>query len=657
MNAEQIARALGGARRVGDGWLAHCLAHDDRTPSLALNDSPDGKVLIHCHAGCSQADVIAGLKARGLWSAGATAQGSPQIVATYPYDDESGKVLYEVVRFEPKDFRQRRPDGHGGWIWNLNGVRRVMYRLPGLLENGARKTIFVVEGEKDADRLAELGFVATTNCGGAGKWRDEYNKHFSGAHGAILPDNDRPGEDHARHVARELLSVAKTVRIVRLPGLSEKGDVSDWLAAGGTREKLIELVASTPALTADALDKLPKSLGRLASEIKPEAVDWLIDGYIPLAKLTLIAGDPGEGKTLVTADLAARVTTGAAWPDGRRCADGGVLILSAEDGAADTILPRLIAAGADRRKVRVVGVEDDLDALSDGVKELESVIAAERVRLVVIDPLNSFLGDNINPHQDASVRRALKPLATLAARTGAAVIVIFHLNKDGGKDGKAALYRPTGSIGFVAASRAAFLLAPNPTNANEKVLAPLKFNLGPKPPSWAFTIIEVKIEAATEPIKTARIEWTGETDLAADALTGRPPGKSDDGKLDQAMAFLHGILSEGAKPHRAIIEGKRANGITEATLRRARERLGVISFQPKSKTGKRGSAGWLWRLPGGAGESDAQPPGDEQVNPEPPTTGEKGTQKQGIFARESDDHESGDHRDDQVNPGAFEDLE
>ena len=115
------------------------------------------------------------------------------------------------------------------------------------------------------------------------------------------------------------------------------------------------------------------------------------------------------------------------------------------------------------------------------------------------------------------------------------------------------------------------------------------------------------------------------------------------------------MLADGAKAHRVVVEGARANGIADATLQRARERLRIIPFQARGKTGKRGSTGWLWRLPGGASESDAQPLGDDQVNPEPPATGEKGAQKQAIFARQSDDHKSGDHSDDQVNPGRSED--
>src|SRR5579875_3111937 len=166
-----------------------------------------------------------------------------QPVAVYPYTDEDGVVLFEVVRFEPKDFRQRQPDGQGGWIWNLDHVRRVPFRLPQLLAaNGC--TVHVVEGEKDVLALEKLGLVATCNPGGAGKWRQDFAQYFRGADVLILPDNDAPGEAHARQVAANLQPVAARVRIVRLPGLGPKEDVSNWIARGGTAAQLGSLAAT-----------------------------------------------------------------------------------------------------------------------------------------------------------------------------------------------------------------------------------------------------------------------------------------------------------------------------------------------------------------------------------------------------------------------------
>jgi putative DNA primase/helicase len=170
--------------------------------------------------------------------------GKPRIVATYDYRDERGVLLYQSVRFEPKDFRQRQPNGNG-WTWNLRGVRRVLYRLPELLAAPPDCAVFVVEGEKDVESLRGLECVATTNAMGAGKWIPQYSESLRGRHVIILPDNDQPGRDHARQVARMLGGVAASVKVVELPGLPEKGDVSDWLAAGGNKVQLLELAQDT----------------------------------------------------------------------------------------------------------------------------------------------------------------------------------------------------------------------------------------------------------------------------------------------------------------------------------------------------------------------------------------------------------------------------
>lgn len=177
-------------------------------------------------------------------AASASVSAPGRIVARYPYRDEQGDLLYEVVRYEPKSFAQRRPDGNGGFRWGLDGVRRVPYRLPELLSTVS--TVYVAEGEKDADRLAELGLTATCNPGGAGKWRNEFNQYFAGRDVVIFPDNDGPGLEHGEQIARALCPIAATVRVVWLPGLPEKGDVSDWLDAGHTKEELQRLVAEWP---------------------------------------------------------------------------------------------------------------------------------------------------------------------------------------------------------------------------------------------------------------------------------------------------------------------------------------------------------------------------------------------------------------------------
>ena len=210
MTAAEFVAALGGKQVSETKWMAHCPVHEDRTPSLAV-DSKGGKVLVHCHAGCTQHDVIHALTGRGLWQPERTE--NPQIVATYDYTDEHGNLLYQVVRYQPKDFKQRRPDGCGGWIWR-KGARQVLYRLPDVLK---APIVFVVEGERDVETLRENGFVATTNAGGAkAGWAPQYTDALRGREVILIPDNDAPGRKRVLNIARSLLGNAARLLILEL---------------------------------------------------------------------------------------------------------------------------------------------------------------------------------------------------------------------------------------------------------------------------------------------------------------------------------------------------------------------------------------------------------------------------------------------------------
>lgn len=221
----------------------------------------------------ARADQLAWLEAQGLreqkptQSPRSPKSQKPKIDTTYAYEDEKGHVLFEVVRFEPKDFRQRQPDGKGGWDWSIKDVRQVPYRLPQLLAADPDAWVFIVEGEKDVLRLESVGLVATCNAGGAGKWPAELSKHFTCRRVVILPDNDEPGRKHASKVCSELSGVAAEVRVLCLPGLPPKSDVSDWIDAGGTIERLLELVELPGnGLSEDLRPAAPKELFALEDD-------------------------------------------------------------------------------------------------------------------------------------------------------------------------------------------------------------------------------------------------------------------------------------------------------------------------------------------------------------------------------------------------------
>ena len=251
---QDILDRLDGVRQKGrDQWQSRCPAHDDKHASLSIARADDGRALLHCHAGCSAMDVCRalGLRLRALFPPNHTSKPPGRIAATYDYLDADGALLFQTVRLEPKDFRQRRPDGNGGWMWDLDGVKRVLYRLPGLLATDPDAWVFIVEGEKDADSLAALGLVATTNPMGAGKWSklsDDSPLH--GRKVAILPDKDSAGRQHARDVATRLQGKVAELKVVELPGGGK--DVTDWLEASGTADRLLELVEAAHAYDPDA---------------------------------------------------------------------------------------------------------------------------------------------------------------------------------------------------------------------------------------------------------------------------------------------------------------------------------------------------------------------------------------------------------------------
>lgn len=292
MGASQIRSALACGRQSCDcskaGVKTHCPGpshrNGDRNPSLGVEDK-DGKTLVSCYAGCQQADVIVVLQERDLWPrkkeerAHARTNGAAplQIVATYDYPDADGRLNFQVVRLEPKDFRQRRPNGRGGWEWK-KGDTSILYRLPEWFHHDTDAIVFVVEGEKDADRLMALGIMATTHAGGAGKWSDGNSAWLAGRRVALIGDNDEAGR---KDIARKLSSIpgsALACAEVKLDGLGEKGDVSDWLDGGGTPERLLKLAEDALSVErpADVRAVPPPAVTAFPSAVLPSSMRGLI---------------------------------------------------------------------------------------------------------------------------------------------------------------------------------------------------------------------------------------------------------------------------------------------------------------------------------------------------------------------------------------------
>lgn len=264
-------------QRNGQGWISRCPAHDDHTPSLSVNVGHTGQVLLHCHAGCAYESILAALNLPSK-SASYGPQNSPRRpMAVYSYQDAAGVEVRQKLRLEPKDFRIRHRGEGDTWVYKAGPGPAVLYRLPELRQAIAQSaTVFVVEGEKDCDRLAAGGLTVTTNIEGAAKpdqkpkWRKEYTAQLAGAARVILlPDHDEPGRAHMRAIAQALQGRVGEVRLLELPGLPDKGDVSDWLNQGHTLEELQTLAEQAPSLAAAESDPVR----RATAEEEGSAVD------------------------------------------------------------------------------------------------------------------------------------------------------------------------------------------------------------------------------------------------------------------------------------------------------------------------------------------------------------------------------------------------
>jgi hypothetical protein len=338
--------------------------------------------------------------------------------------------------------------------------------------------------------------------------------------------------------------------------------------------------------------RLP-TLGTLLSTVKAERVSWLWPGRIPLGKLTILDGDPGLGKSVLTLDLAACVTGGRSLPFEERAPGedrepAGVVLLTAEDGLEDTIRPRLDAAGADVGRVLALDKIPDgtgirLPVLPDDIPCIKQAVERMAARLVIIDPLTAFLGGDTNSHRDQDVRRALHPLAVMAQETGAAVVVIRHLNKAAGGN---PLYRGGGSIGIIGAARSGLLVAADPENPDRRVLASTKCNLARLPASLSFDL-------STAGNGALRVAWIGNSAHTAESLLAAPKNDEDRNAVQEAAEVLRSILQAGPVPVEDVKKEARKAGVAERTLYRAKDVLEVKSL----KVGFTGKGVWQWSLP------------------------------------------------------------
>lgn len=421
-----------------------CPFHDDRRASFSANIETG---LWKCHAGCGGGNARQFAERLGVEPPKEEPEREkPPIVARYVYQDEKGQTLFRVCRTSLKGFFQERYE-NGQWPPGVNGVRRVPYRLPEILKS---PTVYVVEGEKDADRLWSLGIPATTNPGGAGKWRDEFSEALRGKKIVIIPDNDRPGIDHAQRTARSLIdNRVEAVKLIHLPDLGpikEKHgeDVSDWLDAGHTKEELAEIVRGSPLITEKDLEISTSSydreikletLGDLWRKEIPTRESFLGDGLIARGDLIVFSGPQKKGKSIASLNQALCLARGESWLGLSVLKPVRVGIVQQEipEGSLKERLQKMLGLN-----LRELPFLDSMPHCSrqglkldtkDGLDFLRRWLDSAKVDLLQLDPLYTFHGGDENSARDMG--RFFSSLQEIVRHYSIAVMVIHHHGKPG----------------------------------------------------------------------------------------------------------------------------------------------------------------------------------------------------------------------------------
>jgi len=520
----------------------------------------------------------------------------------YIYADEQGEPVFAKARYPGKRFEWLQPGADGAWGPSSGGLAKLpLYRLPRVIDAVLRgDRVYIVEGEKDADRLFHEGLTATTIGSSAGRPTERHLEVLRGASAVlIIADNDKSGIKHALVWSEALEQEGVAVTVMRSPLASPKGaDVSNHLDAGLGLDELVEISTTTASR--------PRIRTRLASDIEPLSIDWLWRNYIPAGMVTMFEGPPGVGKSTMLADLAARLTTGAIVPAGdHQFTPCNVAYLSDEDDTARIMVPRLIAAGALMTRVHlelVVDLDPEGDdevtqrvRLDEHLRLIKELIIEEELRLLIIDPLSSYLGiHNVNSEQD--MRDVLDPLGNIASDTGCAVVLVRHHKKSVTGDAKT---QGGGSIGITAVARSLLMVDRDPRRPPDSgwgVLALGKSNIAP--PDTPSIDFEVGATEVGDGIETSRVIWGGPTEVSADELLELRAEKSTDrGLLGETEDMILELLMEhdgsiAAKDLQSAIVDR--DVVSEQTFVRARNSLKKAGRIDKRQVKADGKRRWEW---------------------------------------------------------------
>ena len=539
----------------------------------------------------------------------------------YLYTEQDGNILFVRLRMDhpngDKWIRPLSPNSAGDWTelkepaFN-NG--KLIYNLHSIAKE-PDKPVFIVEGEKCADALNKLGLLATTS-GGATSAKDANWQILEGREVWLWPDNDDAGKQYAREVKVKLTNLNASIKQIdiNLLKLPIRGDCYDWLRQfkrlnGGdaTANDVLDLPLQNELLEVSTSDYLEAghilplygnyqatvSL-QCAQNITPEPIRWLWNGWLAKGKLHIFAGAAGTGKTTIAIALAAIITIGGRFPDGSKCPVGSVLIWSGEDSPADTLVPRLMAAGANLSKVHFVGDTTDnhemrgFDPATDMQPLLIKAATINDLALLIVDPIvNAVAGDS---HKNGEVRRALQPVVDFGEKLNCAVLGITHFSKGG--QGKDPLERVTGSLAFGALARIVLATAKIVDGDHAKrIVCRAKSNIGIDSGRFEYDLQQEEVKAG---IFSSYASWGNAIEGSARDLLAEPDkreqGENGNSALEEAKEFLLEFLADGELSQKQIEADAKGAGHSWRTVQRAKKALNIHST--KSKLDNR----WYWKL-------------------------------------------------------------
>lgn len=518
----EVRKVLDALRKVkssGEGWAAACPAHKDSSPSMSVGIGKGGKILLNCHKGCTTEEIVAaaGLEMNDLFPGSEKKIQRSEITDVYDYVDADGDLVFQVLRaITPegkKDFRQRRPDGAGGWIYTTTEIKeKPLYRLPEVREAIANKNpVWIVEGEKDVDNLRARGITATCNPGGAGKWRKNHTKALKGARVYLCPDMDGVGYQHAEFIRDSLIDVAEGVRVIAPPDGNK--DVSDALEAGHkpsdfkafdldaaigdhdpfkniihelreiARQDHIDLDGklkraravldrSEQEETLDTFGRLTRWDDFLSEKIEP--YDWIIPGLLERSERVIVVAAEGVGKTMLARQVALMASAGMHPFNKGSIEPIRTLFVDLEN--PERIIRRTSKEILDTIKmVRMSNIGDfpaHLLSKPDGVDllkakdraELEQVVAAVEPDLLLLGPLYKAYLDPGSQTSEAVAVQVARYLDYIRTTYGCALWLEHHAPLGSSDSGR--VLRPFGSSVWSRWPEFGFSLNPDPTDEN-----------------------------------------------------------------------------------------------------------------------------------------------------------------------------------------------